>query len=407
MIIDLKEIFLKWLVAGCFVVCIFSCSDNNDPAPRIVEEDNLVESTSTGSRTAAELKFLIQLAGINIDPDFFQYDVDIYNVVYKTTYKEEEINASGLILVPKTSNTVPMISYQHGTIVQQSQAPSVQSKSSQDVISLAALSSMGFITVVPDMIGFGESKEIFHPYFVEEPTSRAVIDMLRAAASLAEEKDITFDTRVFLAGYSQGGYATLATHKELEEEPLEGFEVAASFPGAGGYDIRSMQKHFFSLDTYPDPYYIAYLALAYQSYYEEPQLVANFFNEPYATRIPSLFNGTTSSSEINFQLTDDIHALVEENLLLNFESDDMYEFLREKFDENSLLGWQPQAPVYFYHGDADVTVPYENTVLTYENLLDNGASAEKLKLINLAGKNHSTAVEPYIVDVLSKLQTLK
>src|SRR5688500_1056464 len=92
---------LKWILTGWLAVFALSCSEKNDPAPQ-VDEDNLVTASVTGSRSAAELKFLIQLSGRDIDPNLFQYDVDIYNIVYETTYKDEEINASGLVLLPKT-----------------------------------------------------------------------------------------------------------------------------------------------------------------------------------------------------------------------------------------------------------------------------------------------------------------
>lgn len=402
----MKRDFLKWLLI-CFVtIFIVSCSDENDQAPEI-DEDNLVEATLAGSLSAAELQLLIQLSGRNIDPDLFEHDVDIYKVIYKTTYKDSEINVSGLILLPKTDAPVGMISFQHGTIVQQTDAPSVQSQSSLEVISYAAMASMGFITVIPDMIGFGESKEIFHPYYVEEPTASAVMDNLIAAKSLADEKHIDFNSRLFLAGYSQGGYATMAAHKALETNALEDFQLIASFPAAGGYDIKSMQEYFFSLDTYPHPYYLAYVGRSYQTYYDNLTLLTDFFNEPYAAKIPSLFDGVKSQGDINAQLTDEIKALVREDILINIDTDPQYQYLREAFEENSLVNWAPTLPMYLYHGDADTTVPYQNSQLTYEKLISNGATSDKLQLITLPGADHNTGIEPYIEDVIKKLQALK
>ena len=179
----------------------------------------------------------------------------------------------------------------------------------------SALASTGFITVLPDLLGFGDSDEIFHPYYVEDPTATAVTDLLRAAATLADEKEVEFNQRLFLAGYSQGGYATLATHKALEADPLEDFDLIASFPGSGGYDIQSLQEYFFSLNTYNDPYYLAYVGLAYQSYYGEANLIDEFFNEPYASRIPGLFDGVNAAGDINAQLTEEIPALVQTEAL--------------------------------------------------------------------------------------------
>lgn len=401
-----QNLFRLWLISALSMALITACSEKDDPKPP-VEEKSLVEATLTSSRTASELQFLIQLSGADVDPAVLTNDVDIYNIVYKTTYKDQEIDASGLIILPRSTTAVPMISFHHGTIVQQSQAPSAQTTTSGEVISYAALASMGLITAVPDMIGFGVSKDIFHPYYVEEPTATAVLDMLDAAAELAEEKQIEFNSELFLAGYSQGGYTTLAAHKALENNPSEDFQLIASFAGAGGYDVKSMQEHFFGLDTYKDPYYLAYVGMSYRSFYDEPEVLTTFFNEPYAAKIPTLFDGVTTSGTINAELTTDISELVREEMLLNIDSDPSFESLRNKFEENSLIDWKPAVPVFLYHGDADITVPYANSELTYQAFLNNGASTETVQLINLPGKDHTTAVEPYVQDVIRKLQELK
>jgi len=398
----------KWLRILVLALAVLSCSDNdNDPTPT-PEPEYLIDATSIGSWPSAQLKFFAQLSGQDIDVSMFQYDVEIYRITYRTEYKDNEIEASGLIVLPKsTTDELPMISFQHGTIVKQSEAPSEQEVEGEQIISYSGLASTGFITIVPDMIGFGESKDLFHPYYIEEPTADAVTDMLQAAREFSEEQGVTFDGRLFLAGYSQGGYATLAAHKSLESEPIEGFSLAASFPGAGGYDVVEMLNYFRGLQTYPDPYYLAYVGMSYQTYYEESGLITNFFNEPYASRIPTLFDGTKSSGGINDQLTENIPELVKADILTDPQSSPLYPFLAQRFSENSLVDWTPVAPVFLYHGDADVTVPLSNSQVTYEKLIDNGADPDNLKLIVLPGGDHTTAIQPYIKDVLEKLQGMK
>lgn len=394
--------FTKWLIITVFSVLILSCSDEKDPLP--VPDDNLVSATLKGSRSAAELRFFIEVSGMDIDPEWFDHDVEIYEVVYTTTYQEEIVEASGLILLPVADGPVPMVSFQRGTIVRQADAPSRASLNSESIISASALASTGFITVLPDLLGFGESDEIFHPYYVEDPTASAVIDLLRAAAAFVDEKGAEFNQRLFLAGYSQGGYATLATHKALEANPPEGYDLIASFPGSGGYAIPSLQDYFFSLNTYDDPYYLAYVGLAYQSYYGQAGLVDEFFNEPYAGRIPGLFDGINGAADINAQLTEEIPALVKSEVLTGDHP--INAFVREKFEENSLIDWVPTVPVFLYHGDVDTTVPYENSQATYEALLANGADPQTVTLTPLPG-DHGSAVVPYVVDVIKKLHEMK
>ena len=128
------RLLCKWMSALCLSMIIFSCSDSNDPEPE-PDESDLVEATPAGTCAATQLQLLVQLSGRDINVNFFAHDVDIYRVVYKTTYLENEIEASGLVLLPKTTAEVPMISFQHGTIVAQSDAPSVQTKESEQVVS--------------------------------------------------------------------------------------------------------------------------------------------------------------------------------------------------------------------------------------------------------------------------------
>ena len=398
--------YFKWSLFFFLAVTVLSCSDNDDPTPE-PEESNLVEATPIGTWAAEQLQLFIQLSGRDLNASLLAYDVDIYRVVYKTTYQDAEINASGLVLLPKTTgNALPMISFQRGTIVEQSDAPSQRPTEDEQVVSYSALASMGFITAVPDMIGFGESKQIFHPYYVEEPTATAVIDILHAARALARDKNAEFDGRVFLAGYSQGGYSTLAAHKALEANPLEDFELVASFPGAGGYDLSAMHDYVVGLDTYPHPYYLSYIGMSYRSYYEEDDLLSTFFAEPYATTIPSLFDGINSADEINAQLTTDVPTLLREDILQGTNTDPLYDFLRTKFEENSLTDWAPKAPVFLYHGTADTTIPISNTQLTYNELINQGADPSQLEMITLEG-SHSSALEPYIEDLVKKLQEMK
>lgn len=402
---NLKIDFLdRWVLI--LTLLVFSCSDGDDPGPA-PQTGTLVEAASRGSWPAANLKLFVQLSGQDIDPELITYDVEIFQVTYRTTYREKEIHASGLVLLPKTTGPVPMISYHRGTTVRQADAPSARPINGEEVLSFSALTSMGFITAVPDLIGFGSSAEIFHPYYVEGPTTAAVTDMLHAASELAKQESIAFDERLFLAGYSQGGYITMAAHKALETKPVDGFDVIASFPAAGGYHLNALLDELRPAPTYPDPYYLAYIALSYQSYYEKADLVSAFFNEPYASQIPGLFDGIMSGSEINSELTQDLATLVREEILNADENYPTNQFLENAFSDNSPIDWTPSAPIFMYHGDADEVVPVENSQQTYDRLLSNGASADKLQLIIFPGHDHGSAVVPYIEDVVNKLSKLK
>ncbi len=388
----------------CFIVffqLIIGCKDEQVKP----QNEFLVSSQNILTRSAADLKLFLSgtsLASLPAD------DVTLYKITYNTNYKAQQIIASGLVALPKTSAAVGMISFQHGTIAAHSEAPSVASLGSTDMIIYAGLASPGFIAVVPDYIGFGSSSSVLHPYYVEEPTASAIVDMIKAAKELAREQSINFNGKLFLAGYSQGGYATMATHKSIEQNGLPGFNLIASFPAAGGYDIKSMQEYFFGLTSYDQPFYIAYVALAYKTQYASwTAPLSDFFNEPFATKIPGLFDGAKNGSQINGELTNTISQLINADLKAGIDTDPKYKYAVDAFQENSLVDWRPAIRMFMYHGDADVTVPYNNSVITYQKLLSNGASPSIVTLTKLPGANHSSGVLSYIQGFVPIMLSLK
>jgi pimeloyl-ACP methyl ester carboxylesterase len=386
------------------LVFISSCKDDGDD---VIKNESLISSTSFLKRSSSEITTYMQAAGLDVPLDEIKYNVEIFKVTYHTQYKGDDITASGLVILPETTEGVDMLSFQHGTISAHKDAPTLLPLNSTELIYYAALSTMGLITVVPDYIGFGSSSDIMHPYYVEEYTAGAVIDLLKAAKELAREKNISFNEKLFLAGYSQGGYATMAAHKYIEENDLPGFNLIASFPAAGGYDIKGVQEYFFDQETYDEPYYMAYVARSYQTAYDWTQPLSEFFQEPYATNIPALFDGSKTGSQINAQLTDNVSSLVTADILANIDTDSKYDYIVDAFNENSLTDWTPTIKMFMYHGSADTTVPYQNSVSVYNNFIDRGASTSIVTFTTLPDATHATGVQPYIEDFIPKLIDLK
>jgi pimeloyl-ACP methyl ester carboxylesterase len=380
------------LALALICLVVFSCKNEEEVKP----ERMLVSAESVLGRGSSELRLFLSRADLDMDLSVLKYDIDFYRITYKTTYQGQEVTASALVTLPLRAPAAPIVSFQHGTIAAYTQAPTALELSDTELILYQALASPGFIAVAPDLLGFGSSKSILHPYYVEEPTADAVRDAIRAARDLADDKGIAFNGKLFLAGYSQGGYATMATHKSIESEPIEGMELIASFPASGGYDIKAMQEYFFGLEEYNQPFYLAFVAQAYKTNYNWPEPLTDFFNEPYAGKIPSLVNGSKTNNQINDELTNDIKELVSAGLLANIDTDTKYKYIVDAFHENSLTDWTPTITMHMFHGSADTTVPHENSVVTYNKLIANGASTSVVTLTTLEGADHYTGVFPYI-----------
>jgi len=135
--------------------------------------------------------------------------------------------------------------------------------------------------------------------------------------------------------------------------------------------------------------------------------LTDVFNEPYASKIPSLVNGTKTNNQINDELTYNIAELVNGDLLTHIDTDTKFKYIVDAFVDNSLTDWKPTIPMYMFHGDADVTVPYENSVITYNKLISNGASTSVVTLTKLPGADHTGGVFPYIELFIPKMLDLK
>lgn len=382
----------------------FSCSDDGPEdvtpnGPRFLEDSESVQAySSTLVRNLATFNGYSSLAST------LHYDVVVYDITYRTDYLGQTVWASGLVGLPATTEEVPMLSFQRGTITSDNEAPT------HDLFTyglLAGLASGGYIFLIPDLLGFGESSHLFHPYYHADLTASSIIDMLRATEELAEQEGVNFNGDVFLAGYSKGGYATMATHREMQQNPLEGFNLVASAAGAGGYDVKLMQEYFFGLETYDNPFYLAYITMSYRTIYQWDDPLTNFFQEPYASLIPGLFNGVNTGSQINNELTDVMADFINPDLLSNIDQGTQYQDFVNALEENSLTDWVPTIPMFLYHGDADETVPFSNTVATVEQFLDNSVDTEIIEFLRIEGADHGTGYVPYLLNAWDKFGALK
>lgn len=382
------------------IVIFGACSDDEE----ISSIKKLETSQEFLNRSVDDMSTLIDFANLPSLKTYLEYDIKIYEITYKTTYKGEDIIASGLVSFPITENAVPMMSFQHGTMIAHEDAPT-QDRTTYSFLS--SLASAGYIFLIPDLIGFGSSDNVLHPYYHKESTANSVTDMLIAAKELAVQEGYSFNGDVFLSGYSEGGYATMAAHQALEGTPIEGFNLIASAPSSGGYDVKGMQEYFFGLTEYDQPFYMAYVALSYKSVYDWSSPLSTYFQEPYATNLPDYFDGTLDGGEINALLTNVVADYVQPDFLNDVETSSEFQEIVTAFEDNSLDDWQPTTRMFLYHGTDDITVPYQNSIDTYQKMQDLGASTSIVTFTALEGHTHGSGFFPYLYEFLDEFDKLK
>lgn len=321
--------------------------------------------------------------------------VNIYKMVYETMIEGNRILASGIVCVPSEPGNYPVLSFQNGTNTQHANAPSENSESPAFQL-VQVISSMGYVVVIADYPGFGESSEIPHPYLVAVPTVRSLVDMLHAVKEMdaRDLPDISLLNEYYLLGYSQGGWATLQLHKALELEYNSDFRLEGSCCGAGPYNISLLMQRIFRQETFPMPYYLGYVLNAYSAYHQFTNPVSDILNEPYASRLESLFTGQLNSGSINSQLTTSIPELVNPDFLAGYATEPKYATVRQALQNNSIAPWKAQVPLLMIHGDSDTHVDPVTTENMYAAMIQAGTSTDVISKVILPGADHGEGVIP-------------
>jgi len=322
------------------------------------------------------------------------YAVKAYKIVYNTIdVNGNKINASGLLAIPQKSRSAKssLLSYQHGTIFLNRQAPSI---SQSTTVAIMRFAGTGYVISAADYIGYGESTGQIHPYMHASSLASASVDMLRASKSFLQSKNIHLDNKLFLAGYSEGGYATLALQKSLQENHANEFTVTASAAGAGAYDLSETAKTFANKTRNEKPAYINFILKAYDTIYSLNS-VSDMFQPQYVNVVNSVFDGNHSSGTINGKLAKETSELYQANFLEALRGNGEH-VLKAKLKLNDIYDWTPTAPTRFFHSPNDEIVPYANSQKAFDTMRANGASHVSLGDCSL--NTHVDCALPYLFD---------
>lgn len=403
-----KRLIGSLLLITAIISVVSSCKKSEEPQYEHFVSKELITSYST-----IYINILLDIAfstypELSILKQHISHPVDIYRVVYKTEVNNTEINASGLLCVPSDKGDYPLISFQNGTNTMNDYSPS-EYPSNPSYQFVEVIASMGYVVLIPDYPGFGESAGITHPYLIKEPTVRSIVDMLFTAKEMDPEElpDITIKDAVYLAGYSQGGLATLALHEALEKDYPDEFNLKGSVCGAGPYDLNILFESMIGLSSYPMPVYIGYIINAYTGYSQFTNPASDILKEPYASRLGSLYTGSLSFEQINAQLTTSIPDLFTGGFLSGFGTDAKYASVRSSLASNSITGWNTAIPLFLIHGGGDKSVNPITTESIYNAMIGAGTSPQTCTKEILPGLDHGDAVIPVMIKGLQFIMNLE
>ena len=161
----------------------------------------------------------------------------------------------------------------------------------------ACYASQGYAVVAADYLGYGDSTE-YHPYIHADSEATAAADALRAAKQAARNLGFEFDGKLFLSGYSQGGHATMALHRYLQEELNSEFTVSASAPMAGPYEPAETIRLVLQNPDWPTSVQAAFLLVAYNKIYALFASLDEAILPKYTANLETLLPGEFSINEV-------------------------------------------------------------------------------------------------------------
>lgn len=396
-----RTMFKKTVVLALLFGLLFASCNNNDPVPQ--------EPQFTYFKSGEEVKTISQgISQVYFSVLASQYDVasgmaaevgsnvTVYKITYYTTFQDSALLVSGLVCVPDNEGTYPVLCFQNGTNVEYAKAPSKDFDSNLFTL-LESVSSMGYIVVIPDYPGFGESEQVFHPYLEADNTVPSLVDILKATQEFVGQDEIaaSLNSDLYIMGYSQGGWATMQLQHEIETKGLDGYDLKASSCGAGPYDLNYLNFLIPSQDSYPMPYFLAFLMDAYHIHGEFSNPLSDIFAEPYASKIPGLFNGVNTGGQINSELTASISDLLNSDYRVGFQTEAKYQSIRDAFTKNSITAWNVTTPTHLYHGQNDTFVPLEMSQKMMQEFTDAGVSQDKVQFTVMPGVDHQTGIIPF------------
>jgi len=379
---------------------VTGCRKTETPPPEV--RGGIVQSSFIATYTPSVISDLILAAGGEVVLNL-RFPVNAIRTVYYTEGPDGSlVKASGVMLIPDDQEPLPLLSIQHGTETKRSRVASANPSTIGEGLVGLVTASLGFATCLPDYLGLGESVMI-HPYLLEKPSAGASLDLLRAYRTYLEQSGVVLNGDLYLGGYSEGGYVTLALMKEIEENHASEFRVTACAPMAGPYDLDGTIRQIIRQSEYREPAFIAYFLTAYNDYYGWNRL-DEIFKSPYAGNMESLFDGNHTTGEINNLLPGIITELLQDDFK-NGYLDGTDTLVVNAVKENTLLGWKPSAPVRFYHSNGDEIVPYENALTALQDFTSRGAV--DIQLVTTDSLHHSQAALPAYTGMIEWFDSLR
>lgn len=195
-----------------------------------------------------------------------RHDVELHRLVVPMVIPEtgEPVTLSGLLALPVgASGTLPVVSWQHGTILSFGQVPSNLLKLSdpayvvsdagdslETLLNIQRFAGQGFAVIAADYVGKGPFRNgRGEAYGVKDVSVQACLRMLEAGLTAMASRGLRAEP-LFLNGWSQGAVNTQWLHQALRSR---GVPIAATSVASPFNELTETLRFWAGAQTYPSP----------------------------------------------------------------------------------------------------------------------------------------------------------
>lgn len=308
----------RLLVLSVLIGTLGACKRGNDmaPSPAPAQRGALLQSPPQATATYSPTDLLALLGASGLGKTLLQLaytpacTVTVYHLEYQTVDPAGNLTpASGGLMVPSGSAACQgarsMLLYAHGTSTDRgfNIADLTASNNDEGLLLAAVFAAEGYIVVAPNYLGYDTSTLAYHPYLNADQQSKDMIDALQAARSAlptAQAASTMDGGKLFITGYSEGGYVAMATHRAMQ---AAGMAVTAAAPLSGPYALSALgDAEFEGRVSLGGPVNLTLLVSGYQHAYGDIYASsADVFAPAYAAGIDTLLPSTTALSQLQSQ----------------------------------------------------------------------------------------------------------
>jgi pimeloyl-ACP methyl ester carboxylesterase len=314
-------------------------------------------------------------AGITVTYSPARNAVSLYSVTYASVVPErgnKPTVTSGLLAVPDVEGkSLPMVTYQHGTVYGKQEVPSFPEQSPETQLMIAQFAGQGYVVIGADYFGLGTSTEP-EGYMVKASHQQATYDMLIASRAVLDHLELTA-TKLFLAGWSQGGFVTMAMLEKLEQS---GIKVDAAATASAPVDVFVALNGFLSFPRKNDASWVNSLfilsAFSFENYYGVPGLARSLIADAYYDVSRKAYQREPFNAA---DVPSDLHKLIRADYFdPQFFAASAYGRL---VAQTQAYRWIVKSPVRNYFGESDeaISVGLGQLAMTYQRAIGNGNPA--------------------------------